>query len=167
MWLPLHLCAVPVFSDPNLPIPLTCLYENISPCFFFIQAWSLTDMNECPLPPSPQTMLDLDPWTISNLSWMANYSTVHIFMDPSILFWRVRVGEGRGGQSCTVFHGQYTCSTPLSTLYVQTFAACFQPLKRQQTARINFLECVMSKEAPPCYAWLSTMQKMINALKCK
>ncbi|XP_032220916.1 dystrobrevin beta isoform X2 [Nematostella vectensis] len=39
------------------------------------------------------------------------------------------------------------------------------PLDRQRTQLVHFLECVMNKEPPPPYAWLSTLQKMNNAAK--
>lgn len=41
------------------------------------------------------------------------------------------------------------------------------PLKRNETTLLNFLECVMGSDAPLCYVWLGTMQKMANAAKCE
>ncbi|XP_022783503.1 dystrobrevin beta-like isoform X3 [Stylophora pistillata] len=41
------------------------------------------------------------------------------------------------------------------------------PLKRNETVLLNFLECVMGTDAPLCYVWLGTMQKMANAARCE
>jgi len=43
----------------------------------------------------------------------------------------------------------------------------YQPWKRNETLLLNFLEFVMGSDAPHCYVWLGTMQKMANAAKCK
>lgn len=41
------------------------------------------------------------------------------------------------------------------------------PWKRNETLLLNFLEFVMGSDAPHCYVWLGTMQKMANAAKCE
>ncbi|CAH3107802.1 unnamed protein product [Porites lobata] len=41
------------------------------------------------------------------------------------------------------------------------------PLKHNETGLLNFLECVMGTDAPLCYVWLGTLQKMANAAKCE